>query len=601
MIHQGKVEPAGKFVQLLNKLFSGYSNISVAIRITIVYAILGSLWITFSDKLLITIFDPDTVIEYALLQTFKGWFFILLTSAILFYLIIGNIRKLKKSKELRYQAERRYRTVFENTGTAIAILEDDLTVSLVNGKFSGLSGYNKHDIEGKRTWTTFVEKDDLVKVMEYHRQQKADENEIPPSYEFRMRTAEGQTLDVIATLAFVPETRQTIVSLIDISDRKELEANYLRAQRMESVGTLSGGIAHDLNNILSPILLSIETLRDIVDNEKAQRLLHIMRSSTQRGSDLVSQILSFSRGIYGEHLIIQPRYILTEISQIVRATFPKSIRVQTDIPINLRTLSGNPTQLHQALLNICVNARDAMPEGGTLSIHAENIVIGPDNEGLYTNMRHGSYVSISIADTGTGIPDEIRDKLFSPFFTTKEEGKGTGLGLPTVEFILRNHGGYIKVDSEKNRGSTFTLFFPTSDAPAIEQEQESELLPGGNGACVLLIEDEAAVREMISEILRFHNYEVLIAQDGADGLAKYMRFKDRIDLVLTDSNMPNLGNEQLIKSLYESNPEVKVFITTGSRQVLEDLEHLQPPIVGFLQKPYSTHSLLTQLHRILNP
>jgi two-component system, cell cycle sensor histidine kinase and response regulator CckA len=588
-------------VKLLNKRFKDTGIGAAAVRITIVYAIIGVLWIAFSDKLLITVFDSHSVSDYALLQTYKGWFFILLTSVILFLLIYGNLKSLQRSEELRDQTERRSRTIFENSGTAMAILEDDLSISLVNEKFVDLTGYERTEIEGNRTFTDLLSSEDMIKLVDYRHERMYGTITFPASYEFRLLNKQNQTKYVLVGTARIPGTQQSIVSLIDISDRKELEAKYLRAQRMESIGTLSGGIAHDLNNILAPILLSIESLRDIADDDKARRLLHIMKSSVQRGSDLVNQIVSFSRGIYGEQITIQPHYILNEITRIVHATFTKSIQLETDIPTDLGNISGNPTQVYQALLNICVNARDAMPDGGTLSIRAENISIGPNNEHSYLKIRHGSYIAISISDTGTGIPHEIRDKLFSPFFTTKEEGKGTGLGLPTVEFILRNHGGYIEVDSEENRGSTFTLFFPVSDEPAVEPKKEAEDLPTGNGACVLIIDDEAAVREMISEILHSHNYEVLVAKDGAEGLAKYLHFKDRIDVVLTDNNMPNFNNEHLITSLREANPDVKVVLTTGSHEAQRDFQDLRPPIAGFLHKPYTTHSLLTLLHKTLNP
>ncbi len=586
-------------MRVLDKLFKGYGNISVALRITIIYAILGSLWIAFSDKLLISIFDPDTVSEYALLQTYKGWFFILLTSIILFFLIIGNIKKLKISEELRYQSESRYRTVFENTGTAIAILEEDLTVSLVNEKFVELSEFDKSDIEGRQKWINFIEQEDLAKIIEYHRQRKNNDDDLAASYEFRFITNQNHTRHVLATLAFLPGTQQSIISLIDISDRKELETKYLRAQRMESIGTLSGGIAHDLNNILAPILLSVEALHNIMDDDKGSRFIQIVKSSAQRGADLVNQILTFSRGVHGEHLAIQPRYLIREIGQIMRATFPKTIQIETDIPNDLSNISGNATQVHQAILNICVNARDAMPDGGVLRIQTENITIDADNEHHYPEIQHGSYVSISISDTGSGIPEDIKDKLFRPFFSTKEEGKGTGLGLTTVEYILRNHNGYVRVDSEQGRGSTFSLYFPVTEAPPVKEELKEETMPMGNGERLLVIDDEAAVCEMISEILRSHNYDVMIAKDGTEGLATYLKHKHNIDLVLTDSDMPYLRGEQLIKSLQETNPNVKIFITTGSKEMQKRFKHLQPPIVGYLEKPYSTHSLLTQLHEIL--
>ncbi len=584
----------------LDKFLYGSGTKTVAFRITIIYAILGSLWIAYSDQFLISIFKPDTVSEYALLQTYKGWFFILLTSTILFFLIINNVKKLRYSETLRHQTEREYRTIFENTGTAIVIIEADMTISLVNDKFVEITGYEKTEVEGKRKWIEFIHQDDLTKMIEYHRERRNKNDDIPSNYEFRLINKNNEIRHILISIALISGTQQSIASLIDITEKKDLEANYLRAQRMESIGTLSSGIAHDLNNILAPIMLTVEALKNSIADKKGERLLQITKSSAQRGSELVNQILTFSRGIQGDHLEIQPRNVMQEIGQIIQATFPKSIHLELHIPKDLWWISGNTTQIHQALLNICVNARDAMPDGGTLRIQAENITIHAENEHHHTNLEQGSYVLLSISDTGTGIPDEITDKLFSPFFTTKEEGEGTGLGLPTVEFIMRNHNGSIKVESEQDKGSTFKLYFPAIDVEHTGKEIHTKTPPQGKGEHLLVIDDEVAICEMISEILSSNNYNVMTAKDGAEGLAKYMKHKDKIDLILTDSNMPYLGGEKLIRSLKDANPDVKIFITTGSQEIKKQLQHLQPPVVGYLQKPYTTHTLLNQLREILN-
>jgi len=450
-------------VKFIDKLLYSSGTFAVASRITIIYAILGSLWIVYSDRLLIIIFDPPTIEDYALLQTYKGWFFILLTSTILFILITRNVKKLRRSKALQNKIKQRYRTIFENTGTAMAIIDDDMTISLVNEKFVEISGYDKTELEKNRKWIEFVHNDDLTKMIAYHRDRRYTDTDAPSSYEFRLIDRNNEIRHILNTISVMPGTQQCIASLIDITEKKKLEANYLRAQRMESIGTLSSGIAHDLNNILTPILLSVETLKNSITDAKGRRLLQITKSSAQRGSELVNQILTFSRGVQGERMAIMPGDVLQEICQVIEATFPKTIRIESDIPGNLRPISGNATQIHQAVLNICVNARDAMPDGGTLKIKAENITINPDNKRYYRNLEFGRYVIIAISDTGSGIREEIMGELFNPYFTTKEEGKGTGLGLPTVDFIMRSHNGTITVESEPEQGSTFRLYFPATE------------------------------------------------------------------------------------------------------------------------------------------
>jgi len=576
-------------------------NLAVALRITIIYAILGSLWIAFSDNLLITIFNPDTIPEYALLQTYKGWFFILLTSAVLILLIMRNSKKLDKSEKLRHQSENRYRAIFENTGTAIALIGKDYTISLVNEKFCALSGLTKVDIEGKKKWIDFLDKDDLTKMMEYHRLQKKNNYKTGTNEEFRLIDTRSQTHHVLVAIAPVSGADQSIISILDITKMKDMESKYLRAQRMESIGTLSGGLAHDLNNILSPVILSIESLQNSVKSEYEKRLLRIADQSARRGIDLVSQMLSFTRGVLKEHITLQPRYVIKEVIQIVHASFPKSIHINSNIQKNLWAIAGNVTQMHQAMLNICINARDAMPEGGELSVIAENYVIGLDNEKKHPGIKHGSYVVITIVDTGCGIQDDIKDKLFSPFFTTKEEGKGTGLGLPTVSHILANHNGYVNFTSTYGHGSTFRLYFPAVKIKNEKSDEYMKTFPSGNKQLLLVIDDEATVSEMLYEILTSYNYEVLIARDGAEGLATYMKHKDKIDLVLTDSNMPFLEGDKLIESLTNVNPDVKIFLTSGSYPANRNPDNLRPPIVGYLQKPYTTNVLLTQIKDILTP
>ncbi len=588
-------------MKISDRILNNPGNLAVALRITITYAILGSLWIAFSDNLLITLFNPDTIPEYALLQTYKGWFFILLTSAVLILLIMRNLKKLHRSELLRHQSENRYRAIFENTGTAIAILEKDYTISLVNEKFCRLSALKKVDIEGKMKWIDFLDKDDLTKMMEYHRLQKNNNYKTDTNEEFRFIDTRSQTHHVLVAIAPVSGTDQSIISILDITKMKDLESKYLRAQRMESIGTLSGGLAHDLNNILSPVILSIESLQNSVKNEYEKRLLHIADQSARRGIDLVNQMLSFTRGVLKEHIPLQPHYVIKEVIQIVHASFPKSIRINSSMKKNLWSISGNVTQIHQAMLNICINARDAMPEGGELSVVAENCVVGVDNEKKHPGIKHGSYVVMTIADTGCGIQDDIKDKLFSPFFTTKEEGKGTGLGLPTVSHILTNHNGYVNFESTHGHGSTFRLYFPALKSKSEIPVEHKKTFPCGNGQLLLIIDDEVTVSEMLYEILKSYNYEVLTAKDGAEGLATYMKHKDKIDLVLTDSNMPFLEGDKLIQSLTNVNPDVKIFLTSGSYPTNRDVNDLQPPIVGYLQKPYTTNVLLTQIKNILNP
>lgn len=327
--------------------------------------------------------------------------------------------------------------------------------------------------------------------------------------------------DVPRGLAHVRD-RQTPKSILvvntDITQKKQLEAQFLRAQRMESIGTLAGGIAHDLNNVLAPILMTAQLLETQLHDQRSQRLLPIVVANAKRGAALVKQVLSFARGLEGDRTVIQVKHLILEIQQIAKETFPKSIELSTDIGQNLWTVSGDATQLHQVLMNLSVNARDAMPDGGTLSISASNLVIDENYTRMNLEATVGAYIVITVADTGIGIPPAILDRIFEPFFTTKVLGKGTGLGLSTVVGIIKSHGGFVNVHSEVGKGTQFKVYLPASEVIETTELEEVES-PTGHGELILVVDDEAAIREITETSLLTYNYKVLTASDGIEAIA----------------------------------------------------------------------------------
>lgn len=322
----------------------------------------------------------------------------------------------------------------------------------------------------------------------------------------------------------------------DITQKKQLEAQFLRAQRMESIGTLASGIAHDLNNLLAPILMTAQLLETQLHDQRSQRLLPILVTNAKRGANLVKQVLSFARGLEGEFTILQVRHLLLEIQHIAKETFPKSIEVYTDIAPGLWTVSGDATQLHQVLMNLCVNARDAMPHGGTLSISAENLFIDDSYARMHLDASVGPYIVITVADTGTGIPAEILERIFEPFFTTKEPGLGTGLGLSTVIGIIKSHSGFVNVFSEVGKGTQFKVYLPVVEAMETVAAQNLEM-PPGHGELILVVDDEAAIREITKTSLETYNYKVLTANDGIEAIALYAEHREKISVVLMDSTL----------------------------------------------------------------
>ena len=396
------------------------------------------------------------------------------------------------------------------------------------------------------------------------------------------------------------EPKSILVINTDITEKKRMETQFLRAQRMESIGTLAGGIAHDLNNVLSPILMSIDMLDLKATDPESKKWLEVLRSNAQRGGNMVRQVLSFARGVEGERVALQPKHLVKEIVKILRETLPKSIEINSHIPNDLWMISADATQMHQVLMNLCVNARDAMPEGGAISIRAENSYVDDNYARMHIEANAGRFVRISVADTGPGMTQEIQSRIFEPFFTTKDMSKGTGLGLSTALTIVKSHGGFINVYSEPHKGSQFNLYIPALNLPGASEEGPAKTtLPTGNGELILVVDDENSIREITRGTLETFGYKVLTASDGTEALAIYADQKHEIAVVLTDMVMPFMDGPATIRALHRMNPEVKIIAASG----------LAGPKLGegslegvrmFLNKPYTAEKLLMALAETLN-
>jgi two-component system, cell cycle sensor histidine kinase and response regulator CckA len=382
----------------------------------------------------------------------------------------------------------------------------------------------------------------------------------------------------------------------DITQKKQLETQFLRAQRMESIGTLASGIAHDLNNVLAPILMSVQLLKLKIADERSQQMLAIVEKNATRGAELVKQVLSFARGMAGDRTVLQVKHLLLEMQQIVQQTFPKSIQVYTQIAPNLAPISADATQLHQVLMNLCVNARDAMPEGGILSISAKNIVVDQNYAQMNLDAKVGDYIEIVIADTGIGIDSEIQDKIFEPFFTTKDIGKGTGLGLSTVIGIIKSHGGFISVASIVGN-TQFKVYLPAVNVAAIPHMVDLNL-PMGNGEVILVVDDEAAIRDVTKSSLENYNYKVISASDGIEAIAFYAQHKSKISVAIIDLLMPHMDGATTIRTLAKMNPQLKIIAVSGSEVNNQASAVTSSQVKAFLSKPYTAQELLQTINLI---
>jgi len=397
------------------------------------------------------------------------------------------------------------------------------------------------------------------------------------------------------------KARSIMIVNTDVSDRKKIEDQFLRTQRMESIGTLAGGIAHDLNNVLSPIMLSVEVLKSKLEDPQSVRMLAIVESSAQRGAEMVKQVLTFARGVEGERVLMQPRHLLKDVVKIVGETFQKSIQFKSEIPESLWPVNGDSTQLHQVLVNLAVNARDAMPEGGTLTISAENHVLESELEYQGLVIQPGFFVVLRVSDTGSGIAPDVLGKIFDPFFTTKEPGKGTGLGLSTVMGIVKSHGGFMQVQTELGKGTSCCVYLPAQKGAQVAlAESRPDCLPMGQGELLLAVDDEVSVLTMTKETLETYGYRVVTARDGAEAVAIFTANRDEIKGVLTDMLMPHMDGPATIRVLKRIDPSIRIIAASGlmDGEKVKDATGLER--IAFLMKPYTAEKLLTTVHRVLS-
>ncbi len=415
--------------------------------------------------------------------------------------------------------------------------------------------------------------------------------------ELRQQTKTGEAVIVASRWTLIHDQLAQPKALLlinsDITDKKELEAQLLRTQRMNTIGTLAGGMAHDLNNALAPILMGTQLLRRKATDDETRNLLGLMETNTHRGADMVRQVLLFARGRGGDSERIELSPLVKELEKLVCETFPKNIGVDAFLPDDLWQVLGNSTQLHQVLLNLSVNARDAMPEGGRLSFVADNVKLTEAEAATIPAGQPGEFVSLLVSDTGTGMPPEVRAKMFEPFFTTKGEGQGTGIGLSTVLRIVKAHGGFLRAESEAGQGTAFEVFLPrATEVVAVETAGPVEKLPRGAGELILVADDEKAIRELVAAELTAFGYRVLTATNGVEAVVQFRAHVEEVRLFITDSAMPVMDGNQAVAELRKLKPGLPVILTSGEL----DADKADGVVVN---KPFALEELLGAIHKIL--
>jgi PAS domain S-box-containing protein len=635
---------------------------------------------------------------------------------------LEDITSYKKIEQEIQESEKRYRTIFENTGTAIVTYGDDMVINMANTESEKLSGYTREELIQKMRWIDFVAEEDREKLVRYHHLRGVDQKKLPKSYEFRIADKNGQGKNVYISVAVIPNTDQRVASLIDITDRKraeeslrvseeryrllienandfifvsqdgvikfcnrkftstlgyseeelkinsfvhfvhpddrqmvlenqdrrlqgedipnvysfravsksgdvfsmeinavliqwegrpatlnfirditeqtKLESQLIQAHKMEAIGTLAGGIAHDFNNLLMGIQgYASLILLDMNSSHPHYERLKGIEDQVRSGTDLTRQILGFARG--GNYEVKT-----TDINEVLRKTSVMFGRTKKEISIhrkyqdNLWTVEVDRGQIEQVLLNLYVNAWQAMPAGGDLYLVTENVVLDEDFVRAYA-VRFGRYVKITVTDTGIGMDERTRGRVFEPFFTTKEMGRGTGLGLASAYGIIKGHNGIIDVQSERGQGTTFTIYIPASSREVEKEEHSSGGIVKGRGT-ILLVDHAEVILDVSSEILGTLGYEVLVARSGWEAIECYGAKKANIDLVILDMIMPGLGGRETFDTLKAMNPDIRVILSSGYSINEKAKEIMERGAQAFLQKPFGIEEMSTKIKNILN-
>jgi len=380
-------------------------------------------------------------------------------------------------------------------------------------------------------------------------------------------------------------------------EMRDLQEQFLRAQRLESLGALVGGIAHDLNNTLVPVIIGVEILQRENLSPDAQSMVRTMEASARRSAEMVKQMMIFARGGEAGKSVVHPDRLIKEMSKIISETFPKSIQCRSSVEKSSWSVFGVSTQLHQVLLNLCVNARDAMPKGGTLTLSTGNAELSTGETARHF-LKPGNYLCITVEDTGEGIPPDLIEKIFKPFFTTKGLEKGTGLGLSTCHSIVKSHGGFIDVQSKIGAGSKFKVYLPASADKSGPAAPQKTALPAGNGERILVVDDEGSILAITRAALQNFGYEVLVADSGIEAIATFSRNSDSIKLVISDLAMPLMDGRTTIAELRKIKPGVKIIISSGTAKEIEEvLPHIK--VDGVIAKPFTNENLLETVHKVL--
>lgn len=519
-----------------------------------------------------------------------------------FSTIIRDMTDRIRSEEALRQSQAWLQAVWENSGDGMRLSDRSGMVRAVNSEFCRIVGISEAELLGEPFWVIFPEEADFTTIRARYEQRFAEGTPLVRS-EARMLFRNNKEIDAEVTFSCIDVEggeRFLLTILRDISERKRLEMQFLRSQRMESIGALAGGIAHDFNNILAPVFMAASMLRMPLSAADREKALRTVEESAQRGGEVVRRLLGFAKGIEGERKRVNPSGLVEEVGRIVEQSFPRNIRLEVNIAPGLKQVEVDSTQIHQVLLNLCVNARDAMPRGGRLCLEAQNADIGADKIPPGPHTRSGQFVVLRVADTGIGISPENQERVFDPFFSTKESTSGTGLGLSTSLAIVRAHGGFIAVESAPGRGARFDVYLPVcSERPQIESHRPAPRdHSDGRGEIVLVVDDESPVRDVACRVLEKCGYRAIGAGTGEQALA-ILAERDDVAAILTDVLMPRMDGVRLLREVRKLRPDLPAAAMSGNLEQYHQAGLQELGVHELVDKPFDAGRLLRAIDALL--
>ncbi|MEW6127444.1 MAG: ATP-binding protein [Acidobacteriota bacterium] len=568
-------------------------------KILIIYLMIGGLWIILSDMVHGVL--ANEIWSNKMIEISKGLLFVGITGLVLFLVLKQANAKQQATQKALAQAEERYRSIYENALYGIFLTTFDGRFISVNPALVDMLGYESGEALMKvKLQDIYCNPDDHKRLLEICQSQQKVQG-----FEVDWQNPNGKTLTVrLSAMAFYsPDDNEEILQTIaeDISERRSLEDQFRQSQKMEALGVLAGGVAHDFNNLLTTVIGYSQLILSRVDSSDPNRK-HIVEieKAGQRATSLTRQLLMFSRKQIVQPKVIDINTLLAEMGKMLRRLIGEDVELHINPKENLVNIFADPGQIEQVIMNLAVNARDAMPEGGHLTIKTYDLMITENYVKESFQVEAGRYVVLEIADTGMGMEKATLKRIFEPFFTTKDLGKGTGLGLSTVYGIVKQVNGFIEVDSECGQGTVFKIFFPVA---AIQREQERQAAirstPQNGSGTILLVEDDVAVRELTREILEASGYTMLVANHTVEALHIAKTHPGTINLLLTDVVMPYMNGRYLADEVVKTRPDIKVLYVSGYTDDAVVLNRVLKEGLAFLQKPFLPGELMRKVRDVL--